>query len=135
MCLQSEGSLATQQPILRLGLHETDTPEFDVAQRNYLMPWYSLIELFSQTRLAIATDALPALAGIARHVEDTLHFLYVSGVWREDLARGLLWKGRTKSSLTRPREQTAPSCLACWSCILQLCKGYFFSLPPRRTTV
>jgi hypothetical protein len=86
---------------------------FDVEQRNYLMPWYSLIELFSQTRLSFLPDALPALAGIARHVEYRLHFQYVAGVWLEDLPRGLLWRARTKSSLTRPSGEIAPS----WSCV------------------
>jgi ankyrin repeat protein len=90
-----------------------DMPTKHVAQRNYLMPWYSLIELFSQTRLTYPSDALLALTYVARHIMGTLRFLCVAGVWREDLPRGLLWKARTRSSLERPGIQIAPS----WSCV------------------
>jgi hypothetical protein len=87
----------------------TDTLEFDIARRNYLMPWYSLVELFSQTKLVFISDRLPALAGIAHYVQDELHIQYAAGIWHQDLIRGLLWKGQTKVSLKLPGEYIAPS--------------------------
>jgi hypothetical protein len=105
MCLRSEGNAASQQPILRLGMGGTATLEFDIAKRNYLMPWYSLIELFSQTRLTVISDRLPALSGIAHYVKDELDIQYAAGIWRQDFVRGLLWRGQTKVSLKLPPSQ------------------------------
>jgi len=109
LCLRSEGNAISQPPILRLGIGTTATLEFDIAQRNYLMPWYSLIELFSRTRLTQISDRLPAIAGIARYVQDEFHIHYAAGIWHQDLVRGLLWKGQTKFSLKLPGQYIAPS--------------------------
>ncbi|KAF4624234.1 hypothetical protein G7Y89_g13939 [Cudoniella acicularis] len=109
LCLRSEGNSTSQQPILRLGMGATATIEFDIAQQNYLMPWYSLIELFSQTTLTYTPDRLIALSGIAHCVQDELGIQYAAGIWREDLVRGLLWRYQTKDSLKPPGLYIAPS--------------------------
>ncbi|KAK1579229.1 uncharacterized protein LY79DRAFT_694412, partial [Colletotrichum navitas] len=59
--------------------------------------WYQLVEEYTTRKLSFGTDKLPVLAGIATVVK-SLGLLdsdnlptYVAGLWREDIAHGLIW--------------------------------------------
>ncbi|KAH8661563.1 heterokaryon incompatibility protein-domain-containing protein [Tricladium varicosporioides] len=67
-------------------LSEYETPP------SYLEWWYSVVvDDFTHRSLTIATDALPATGGIARQVQTGTGFTYLSGLWLEDIQRGLMW--------------------------------------------
>lgn len=56
--------------------------------------WYRLAEDFSRRDLSVASDALPALAGLAHyfyaaHLE--AGYTYLAGMWQEHLRPGLAW--------------------------------------------
>ncbi|KAK6819491.1 HET-domain-containing protein [Apiospora arundinis] len=55
------------------------------------LAWYTLIESYSDRDLTVTTDTLPAVQGIASVLGSSLATSYVSGLWTEDLVRGLLW--------------------------------------------
>ncbi|KAK8868947.1 heterokaryon incompatibility protein-domain-containing protein [Apiospora arundinis] len=55
------------------------------------LAWYTLIENYSDRDLTVTTDTLPAVQGIASVLKSSLAASYRSGLWAEDLVRGLLW--------------------------------------------
>ncbi|KAK6852343.1 heterokaryon incompatibility protein [Apiospora arundinis] len=55
------------------------------------LAWYTLIENYSDRDLTVTTDTLPAVQGIASVLGSSLATSYASGLWTEDLVRGLLW--------------------------------------------
>ncbi|KAI0884128.1 HET-domain-containing protein [Annulohypoxylon maeteangense] len=90
--------------------------------------WYQLLQEYTTRRFTVSTDKLPALAGAAglfRNANKETGATYVAGLWKEDLARGLLWcahydhvPGRKVwgisssdriSTLAEPPERRAPS--------------------------
>ncbi|KAI4864563.1 HET-domain-containing protein [Hypoxylon rubiginosum] len=88
--------------------------------------WYQLLEEYSMRDFTVSSDKLPALAGAAALFKSTKPAAtYVAGLWKEDVARGLLWcahydhmPGRKVwgisfsdriSVLAKPPEKRAPS--------------------------
>ncbi|KAI1138470.1 HET-domain-containing protein [Hypoxylon sp. FL0543] len=88
--------------------------------------WYQLLEEYTRRDFSVSTDKLPALAGAAALFKSTKPAAtYVAGLWKEDLARGLLWAahhvqipGRTHWNLSptseivelrKPPQRRAPS--------------------------
>ena len=57
----------------------------------YYDRWLQLVQSYSQLELTYKTDRLPALSGIASHVASKTKDVYVAGLWRDDIAAGLLW--------------------------------------------
>ncbi|KAH8202382.1 hypothetical protein TruAng_003455 [Truncatella angustata] len=54
--------------------------------------WYLLLEEYTMRHLTVASDKLPALAGAASMFQSRIPgATYLGGLWKEDLARGLLW--------------------------------------------
>ncbi|KAK2029232.1 HET-domain-containing protein, partial [Colletotrichum zoysiae] len=59
--------------------------------------WFRLVEEYTTRKLTVSTDKLPALAGVAALVKSfglrdgNGSPTYVAGLWREDIARGLIW--------------------------------------------
>ncbi|KAJ5664300.1 hypothetical protein N7507_005031 [Penicillium longicatenatum] len=54
--------------------------------------WYRIIEMYSRRRLTRESDRIAALAGILHEYKDLVGDQPVAGLWREDLAHGLLWR-------------------------------------------
>ncbi|KAH2486163.1 hypothetical protein KXW70_006471, partial [Aspergillus fumigatus] len=54
--------------------------------------WYRIIEMYSRRRLTRESDRIAALAGILHEYKDLVGGQPVAGLWREDLAHGLLWR-------------------------------------------
>lgn len=57
-----------------------------------LEAWYPLIENYSWRQLTYTSDTLLALSGLASRITRLYGFSYLAGLWREDIAFGLLWK-------------------------------------------
>ncbi|KAI1402473.1 HET-domain-containing protein [Hypoxylon fuscum] len=54
--------------------------------------WYRLLEEYSTRQFTVSSDKLPALAGAAALFKSTKPTAtYVAGIWKEDIAAGLLW--------------------------------------------
>jgi Heterokaryon incompatibility protein (HET) len=61
--------------------------------------WYDLVQVYSERTLTFADDKLPGIAGLADHFRDSLSgqpsdsgLNYLSGLWKEDLLWGLMWR-------------------------------------------
>ena len=71
---------------------------------------------FSSRELTHETDVLPALSGLAHAFEAIIGAKksvssddYLAGIWREDLARGLLWAPHDSSQTGRYAQYVAPT--------------------------
>ncbi|KAF2126497.1 HET-domain-containing protein [Dothidotthia symphoricarpi CBS 119687] len=55
--------------------------------------WHIIVQVYSRRNLTYITDKLPAIAGFAKRMHDTLPVrdCYCAGLWREDLVTDLLW--------------------------------------------
>lgn len=59
--------------------------------------WYDVVTAYSARSLTCTSDKLPAISGVASKISDQIQGLqggsdsYVAGLWRGDIARGLLW--------------------------------------------
>lgn len=67
--------------------------------KEILDAWIEVVEEFSRLRLTRETDRLPALIGVATVFQAYLKSEYLAGLWRKDLARGLLWDVTRTASL------------------------------------
>ncbi|OMP88709.1 hypothetical protein BK809_0005430 [Diplodia seriata] len=67
--------------------------------------WFDIVGDYSARALTVAGDKLPALASMAGAIGDALRavvrddddddgYHYCAGLWRGDIVRGLLWKGK-----------------------------------------
>ncbi|KAG4412003.1 hypothetical protein IFR04_014864 [Cadophora malorum] len=73
--------------------------------------WYAIVEDYTSRQLTVASDRLPALAGIARLYAERTGQHYFAGLWREDILNGLLWRHFCSSGSRkgRPAPHRAPS--------------------------
>lgn len=71
--------------------------------------WYYLAQQYSHRRLSYASDKLPALSGLAAEFQNYSGDSYLAGLWKGDLAGGLLWVASTIDKLRRTTENRAPS--------------------------
>jgi len=53
--------------------------------------WYEITNQYTRRKLTFPSDRLPAIAGIAKKIHRKTGYLYVAGLWKEDLIAGLLW--------------------------------------------
>ena len=66
---------------------------------NYRSFWHSALSDFRSRILTVADDNLIALQGMAEIIQQKTGYTYLSGMWKEDLPRGLLWR-RDKNAET-----------------------------------
>ncbi|EPE27261.1 hypothetical protein GLAREA_03176 [Glarea lozoyensis ATCC 20868] len=59
--------------------------------------WYDGINRFRGRHITYGQDRLPAIAGVAKRVQQRTRYTYKAGLWLEDIHRGLLWKTTTSS--------------------------------------
>jgi hypothetical protein len=71
--------------------------------RKVLDNWFEVVEEFSRLCLTRESDRLTALIGVATVFQARLQSGYLAGLWREDIARGLLWDVTRYENL-RPRQ-------------------------------
>ena len=76
--------------------------------------WRLLVHLYSRLRLTKAKDTLIALSGLAKTVREAMEDEYLAGIWRDDLAHGLLWE-RTGHSERREIRNSAEWIAPSWS--------------------
>lgn len=54
--------------------------------------WHNTHQLYCKRTLPRASDKLPALSNIARHIALQSNDTYVAGLWRSKLIEGLTWQ-------------------------------------------
>lgn len=63
-------------------------------QEDIYRTWRKLIEMFTALDITEELDRLPAVSGLASCISQRLDSLYMAGLWKDDLPRGLLWNKR-----------------------------------------
>jgi hypothetical protein len=76
---------------------------------SFSIHWPSLIEAYSQCNITFLSDRLPALSGVASGFQKSTSDMYLAGLWKNDLHKGLLWISCKISS------PTAEYCAPSWS--------------------
>ena len=72
--------------------------------------WYRVVGEYALLKFTKHTDRLPAIAGIARQVQLRTDDIYLAGLWRSHIPRGLhWWYGGQLSVPVRPSVPQAPS--------------------------
>jgi hypothetical protein len=73
--------------------------------------WLEVVEEYSKLRLTKESDRLPALTGVATVFQKKLGCAYMAGIWRDDVARGILWDVTTYGPFERSirRNDSAPT--------------------------
>ncbi|KAI9744110.1 MAG: hypothetical protein M1818_002262 [Claussenomyces sp. TS43310] len=99
-----------RQTSLREGLVALDEAGSDAQDMFDL--WLDIIQGYSLLELSKESDRLAALSGLASRLSHQFQSTYVAGLWKEDLARSLLWS-REPWQITTPSEYYTPS----WSWI------------------
>jgi hypothetical protein len=89
---------------------DSNTPPRDPAYQK----WYDCVEKFTDRNLTYATDALPAMSGLAKKMHGALDEsnIYHAGLWSGDLIRGLLWAvfgDPDRRKKEEPMQYVAPS--------------------------
>ncbi|PWY73546.1 HET-domain-containing protein [Aspergillus eucalypticola CBS 122712] len=110
--------------------HETYFERKD-SLRETLCSWYQLAQLYSKKLLTYEQDRLPAIAALARIINERFpEQRYLAGLWESDLHRGLLWttvsfkKFDDYHKLQSTNGYTAPSwSWACRPVVLDWVKG------------
>jgi hypothetical protein len=79
-----------------------------MADRDLYSCWNEVISSYSHRQLSFGKDKLIALSGISRIVAAHFKASYIAGLWKEDIAKHLLW--HTFGNLQpRPEDYQAPS--------------------------
>jgi hypothetical protein len=75
--------------------------------------WSTLVSRYSNRKLTIARDRLPALAGLARQIAEQTGDRYCAGIWWSGIGYGLCWAASWKepedSSRYEPERFRGPS--------------------------
>jgi len=73
--------------------------------------WRTMVASYKGLKLTKATDQLPALGGLAKHMASRRKASYVAGLWANTINDDLIWIVRTLSPWKRPRPtpRTAPT--------------------------
>lgn len=54
--------------------------------------WLFMAEVFSHCQLTYEKDRFPALSGLTHYFQELSSDQFLTGIWRKDLLRGLLWR-------------------------------------------
>ena len=80
--------------------------------------WYAMIDNYVFRNLGRESDRLVAMSGLAKEFSSLTRYTYGAGLWKEDLAKGLLW---SMKSAGQPLNNDCPS----WSWASLRCDSKF----------
>lgn len=92
--------------------------------------WLEICQRYSGLAITHVSDRTVALAGLVQAFQPATNGSYFAGVWKEDLARALIWRGLPPSS---PKISRAGNSLPTWSWMSRAlddgqCQCYFPSI-------
>ena len=70
--------------------------------------WYDIVEHYTKCELSYKSDILPAISGVATQYQKMTGDKYFAGLWKSDLARGLLWRTPYWNSVAKLRKSSLP---------------------------
>jgi hypothetical protein len=70
--------------------------------------WHMIVEDYTSRKLTFSKDILPALQGVAKHMQKERRCAYYAGLWEDDFHHDLLWSVE-QCSTVRQSEYRAPS--------------------------
>lgn len=79
------------------------------SQRRLYNSWYNTVVEYSRRDLTIASDKLPALAGIAEEFHRLTGDTYLAGLWKNNLCFDLMWSSNPAVKLIKSPTWRAPS--------------------------
>ena len=87
--------------------------------------WKNALQNYADRLLTVESDKLPAVSGVAKHVQQAAKDDYFAGLWGENMERDLLW--RLENRRAPPKKWTAPTwSWACRNGSLNLFQNYSF---------
>lgn len=98
-CNQTTPKLSYNQMITKVGLENSER-------------WHDIVSEYSRLDLSFYKDRLPAISGIAKHLQSTSRQelgKYLAGLWEGSLEFDLLWYSSHLRLLDRPQPKSAPS--------------------------
>ncbi|KAF2096285.1 HET-domain-containing protein [Rhizodiscina lignyota] len=108
-------------------ISERVVPQLPGRRRNRLFKdmlrdkWNWIVLEYTRLNLTYGTDRLPALSGIASYHQERIaasgeNDEYLAGLWRKDLAMGLLWRVYTDDDISSPTSsRLSKYCAPSWS--------------------
>ncbi|KAI1173373.1 heterokaryon incompatibility protein-domain-containing protein [Nemania sp. FL0916] len=88
--ISCECSILQNMPETRRKFIYNSTHSVTTAEDNY-REWHNTVELYTLRTIKYPSDKLPALAGIARVVQDRTGSTYIAGLWNDNLYEDLTW--------------------------------------------
>lgn len=80
-------------PKLALARRLIEIPDKDASRTVILMThWHQILIEYQNRALTFNQDNLTALAGIAESMQARTDWIYLSGIWKHDIPRGMLWE-------------------------------------------
>jgi hypothetical protein len=106
ICCECSGLDKVTPETRRRSLHLESTDRADIFNS-----WLEVVEEYSKLRLTRESDRLPALTGVATVFQKRLGCGYMAGIWRDDVARGILWDVTSYALFERSvrRNDSAPT--------------------------
>lgn len=65
--------------------------------------WRTVVSYYTELKLTVMSDRLPALSGIARDIAERMNGVYLAGLWEGSLLDDLLWMSNGGSNITPVR--------------------------------
>jgi hypothetical protein len=89
---------------------ELDRAPLDIFSKHRLYnSWYNVVVEYSRRDLTVASDKLPALAGMAEEFQRLTGDTYLAGLWKNNLCFDLMWSPNPAIRLIKPATWRAPS--------------------------
>jgi hypothetical protein len=90
-----------QFPLLLAASKNLSLSERMDRRQEYLAAWYQVVEKYLIRKLSHPGDKLQAIEGLAGTLRNVIDDVYLYGLWKSDLHRGLLWSSGYSSPKDR----------------------------------
>jgi hypothetical protein len=92
---------------IRQATQTQHTEIFASAEQAFDLEWAEVVRQYSSCALTRSTDKIPALLGIITEIQGLSSLEHVQGIWKHNLAQGLLWACVLPELLDRNPEPTS----------------------------
>lgn len=106
----------------------------DIERCLHMDQWYYTVMDYTRRNLTYQSDKLAAIAGAAKAVRQQRGYIYLAGLWREDLVRGMMWwicGNELSTASAAERSQIICNTLPSWTWARHSGEIAFFVSPDR----